>query len=77
MQENSRDIPSGSMPRALSVVVRNDAVEVAKPGDRVLLCGCLIVLPDVSALAGSSLGKTRITKATAEPATEGTSTYAL
>ncbi|CUF99331.1 minichromosomal maintenance complex subunit, putative [Bodo saltans] len=50
VQENSNQIPVGCMPRTLEVIARNDVVEVAKPGDRVHIVGCPIVVPDVSRL---------------------------
>lgn len=51
VQENSNEIPPGSMPRCLDVIVRNDMVERAKAGDRCSFTGCLIVVPDVAQLA--------------------------
>ena len=50
VQENSQEIPPGCMPRTMDVLVRNDLVEVAKPGDKVDFIGCLIVMPDVAQL---------------------------
>lgn len=56
-QENSSEIPPGSMPRCLDVIVRNDMVERAKAGDKCSFVGTLIVVPDVSQLGlpGSKL----------------------
>ena len=51
VQENADEIPPGSMPRTIDVVVRNEMVERAKAGDRVVLTGSLVVVPDGSALA--------------------------
>lgn len=51
LQENAGEIPPGSMPRTLDVIVRNDNVESAKAGDKVVLSGSLIVLPDAASLA--------------------------
>lgn len=51
VQENSNEIPAGSMPRCLDVIVRNDMVERAKAGDKCTFTGCLIVIPDVAQLA--------------------------
>lgn len=48
VQENANEIPSGSMPRSIDVILRHDAVERAKAGDRCVLTGMLIVVPDVS-----------------------------
>lgn len=50
MQEDANNIPAGCMPRTMEVIVRADAVEVAKPGDRVLAVGCAIVIPEVAKL---------------------------
>ena len=48
MQEASSDIPSGSMPRSLDVIVRNEAVDKCKAGDSTVFCGTLIVIPDIT-----------------------------
>lgn len=48
IQENSSDIPSGSMPRTLDVILRHEEVEKAKAGDRCVFTGTLIVIPDIS-----------------------------
>lgn len=42
VQENADEIPPGSMPRSLDVVLRGEAVEKAKAGDKV--CECVSVL---------------------------------
>lgn len=39
VQENSQEIPAGSMPRTINVVLRNEIVEKAKPGDKVVFTG--------------------------------------
>lgn len=51
VQENSDEIPPGSMPRGVDVILRNDTVEQAKAGDRVVFTGTLIVVPDISQFA--------------------------
>lgn len=51
LQENASEIPPGSMPRTMDVILRNDNVESAKAGDRVVLSGSLIVIPDAVSLA--------------------------
>jgi len=57
VQENAADIPPGSMPRSIKVILRNEVVESAKPGDNVIFTGSLIVVPDVAALSnGKSAG---------------------
>ncbi|GMF17050.1 unnamed protein product [Phytophthora lilii] len=48
VQENSDEIPAGSMPRSIDVILRHENVEQAKAGDRVVFTGTLIVVPDVS-----------------------------
>ncbi|KAJ2553160.1 MCM DNA helicase complex subunit mcm6 [Coemansia sp. RSA 1933] len=52
VQENAAEIPPGSMPRTMDVIVRGDLVERVKPGDRAQFTGALIALPDVAQLAG-------------------------
>jgi DNA replication licensing factor MCM6 len=47
LQEHSSDIPPGSMPRSIDVILRGDMVEQAKPGDRTIFTGMLIVVPDI------------------------------
>ena len=50
IQENANEIPNGSMPRTLDVILRGDCVERAKPGDRCRFVGTTIVVPDVTQL---------------------------
>lgn len=50
IQENSNEIPTGLMPRTLDVILRGEAVERAKPGDKCKFTGTEIVIPDVSQL---------------------------
>ena len=47
VQENADEIPPGSMPRTVDVVVRQQSVEVAKAGDKCVFTGTLIVIPDI------------------------------
>merc|ERR1719265_1299370 len=51
LQEDSRHIPAGSMPRSIDVIARGELVEQCKPGDKVVCTGTLIVVPDVASLA--------------------------
>lgn len=51
VQENADEIPAGSMPRSLDIICRNECVEMAKAGDKVLLTGTVVVVPDTSGLA--------------------------
>ena len=50
VQENPSDIPAGSMPRSLDVILRNEIVEHCKPGDKCIFTGTLLVVPDVISL---------------------------
>lgn len=52
IQENSDEIPSGAMPRSMDVILRGEIVERAKAGDKVLITGTPIVVPDVRQLFG-------------------------
>lgn len=51
LQESPAEVPSGSMPRTIDVVVRHDGVERAKAGDRCVFTGTVVVIPDVSQIA--------------------------
>ncbi|KAF8622100.1 hypothetical protein AX15_007237 [Amanita polypyramis BW_CC] len=50
IQENPSEIPTGSMPRSLDVILRGEMVERAKAGDKCVFTGAFIVVPDVSQL---------------------------
>jgi DNA replication licensing factor MCM6 len=50
VQENSSEIPTGSMPRMLDVIMRGEIVDRAKAGEKCVFSGTLIVVPDVSQL---------------------------
>ena len=54
IQENSSEVPRGAMPRSMDVILRNEIVETAKAGDKVIIVGMPIVIPDVSQLFGQS-----------------------
>jgi len=54
LQENENEIPAGSMPRSMDVIVRDEMCERCKPGDKILVTGCLIVVPDVPSLMSPS-----------------------
>ena len=47
VQENSDEIPAGSMPRTMDIVVRHEMVDRAKAGDKCTFTGMLVVIPDV------------------------------
>ncbi|KAI3847350.1 hypothetical protein MKX03_023488, partial [Papaver bracteatum] len=51
MQEMSKEIPAGSLPRSLDVILRHEIVEHARAGDTVIFTGTLVVIPDILALA--------------------------
>ncbi|RYR13277.1 hypothetical protein Ahy_B04g070362 isoform E [Arachis hypogaea] len=51
MQETSKEIPAGSLPRSLDVILRHEIVEQARAGDTVIFTGTVIVIPDLLALA--------------------------
>ncbi|KAF2069856.1 hypothetical protein CYY_008821 [Polysphondylium violaceum] len=51
IQESNNDIPSGSMPRSMEVIMRGESVESARAGDRCIFVGNMIVVPDVSRMA--------------------------
>ncbi|ROL43785.1 Zygotic DNA replication licensing factor mcm6-A [Anabarilius grahami] len=51
IQETQAELPRGSIPRSLEVILRAEAVETAQAGDRCDFTGTLIVVPDVSAMA--------------------------
>ncbi|CAF4860194.1 unnamed protein product, partial [Rotaria magnacalcarata] len=46
IQESQSELPHGNIPRCLDIIMRNECVEQAKPGDRCDFIGTLIVLPD-------------------------------
>ena len=48
VQENADEVPAGSMPRCIDVICRNEVVELAKAGDRVVFTGSIAVIPDTS-----------------------------
>jgi DNA replication licensing factor MCM6 len=48
VQENSSEIPTGSMPRTMDVILRGEMVDRAKAGEKCVFTGTLIVVPDVS-----------------------------
>ena len=50
VQENSSEIPTGSMPRTMDVILRGEIVDRAKAGEKCVFTGTLIVVPDVSQL---------------------------
>ncbi|TYJ44652.1 hypothetical protein E1A91_A03G240200v1 [Gossypium mustelinum] len=51
VQETSKEIPAGSLPRSLDVILRHEIVELARAGDAVVFTGTVVVIPDILALA--------------------------
>ena len=47
IQENSNDIPAGSMPRSIDVIIRGEQVEKGQPGDKCIFIGTPVVVPDL------------------------------
>lgn len=39
VQENADEIPAGSMPRCVDIICRNEVVETAKAGDKIIITG--------------------------------------
>lgn len=51
IQETQAELPRGSIPRSLEVILRAQNVEMAQAGDRCDFSGTLVVVPDVSQLS--------------------------
>ncbi|XP_070536303.1 zygotic DNA replication licensing factor mcm6-like [Ptychodera flava] len=51
IQETQAELPRGSIPRSVEVVLRAEAVEMPQAGDKCDFTGTLIVVPDVSQLS--------------------------
>ena len=51
VQENADEIPAGSMPRTMEVICRNEVVETAKAGDKIVFTGTVAVVPDTTGMA--------------------------
>lgn len=45
VQENSEEVPAGSLPRSIEVILRHEAVEEARAGDKMIFTGTLLVVP--------------------------------
>lgn len=45
IQERPEDLPPGQLPRSLNIELRDDLVDIARPGDRVSITGFLRLLP--------------------------------
>ncbi|NWV14880.1 MCM6 factor, partial [Ptilonorhynchus violaceus] len=55
IQETQGELPRGSIPRSVEVILRAEAVESAQAGDKCDFTGSLIVVPDVSQLSTPGL----------------------
>ncbi|CAG5124538.1 unnamed protein product [Candidula unifasciata] len=51
IQETQAELPRGSIPRSVEVILRAEAVETAQAGDRCDFTGTLIVVPDVGSMS--------------------------
>ena len=52
VQENADEIPAGSMPRCIDIICRNEVVETAKAGDKVVFTGTVIVISNANGVSG-------------------------
>lgn len=50
VQEAPSDIPAGSMPRSLDIILRHELVDTAKPGEMLIFTGTLMAIPDAASL---------------------------
>ncbi|VDM07419.1 unnamed protein product [Wuchereria bancrofti] len=55
IQETQAELPRGSIPLSLDIVLRGELVETIQPGDRCDFVGALIVIPDVAQLSAPGL----------------------
>ena len=55
IQETQQELPRGSIPRNLEIVLRAEAVEMVQAGDKCDFIGTLIAIPDVAQLAMESM----------------------
>ncbi|XP_069120581.1 zygotic DNA replication licensing factor mcm6-like [Argopecten irradians] len=51
IQETQAELPRGSIPRSVEVILRAEAVETAQAGDKCDFTGTLIVVPDVGTIS--------------------------
>lgn len=60
IQETQSELPRGSMPRSIDVIIRGaDQVECVQAGDRCDFIGTLVVIPDVAQLLAANAGLVR------------------
>jgi len=54
VQERPEELPAGQLPRSIEVIVEDDLVDVARPGDKVTIVGIVEAKPDKILRKGSS-----------------------
>ena len=60
IQETQSELPRGSMPRSLDIIIRGaDQVECVQAGDRCDFIGTLVVIPDVAQMLAANAGLIR------------------
>lgn len=55
IQETQAELPRGSIPRTVDVIIRGEMVETVQPGDKCDIVGTLIVIPDIAQLSTPGL----------------------
>lgn len=48
VQENADEVPAGSLPRSMDVILRHEVVEEARAGDKAIFTGTLMVVPEIA-----------------------------
>ena len=64
VQENADEVPAGSLPRSMDVILRHEIVEEARAGDKAIFTGTLLVVPEVAPknMAGDALNSSPLLK---------------
>lgn len=70
VQEDNDEIPAGSLPRTMEVIIRGEEVEKIRPGDFIVFTGTLIAVPDVSVISSPGERVTNVNKKGMEGTTE-------
>ncbi|KFD66079.1 hypothetical protein M514_00771 [Trichuris suis] len=60
IQEMQNELPRGSVPRSIDIIIRGECVERCQPGDRFRFTGALIAIPDVGQLSAPGVPATNI-----------------